>query len=243
MGKQLPAPTYGEALLTNGCILWETNDIVAIATGFINKSSNIKTGPMIQIWILVKNSHPVEASKTGDDELICGNCSHRWFLDGGCYVNLGQAPAQVWKAYQAGSYSYDQEPYLEAVTKRKRKGRFGSYGDPAVIPVGIIQRWKQALDGDTGYTHQWLDYPELAGVFQASVDSLEEKQLANAMGFKTFRVKRDDEPLERDEMYCPADLHPDIQCIKCLKCDGKTKNIAINGHGARKKKLRPKSCN
>ena len=38
----------------NGYILFETPAIVAIATGFARKSENAKTGPMVQIWFLVK---------------------------------------------------------------------------------------------------------------------------------------------------------------------------------------------
>ena len=41
------------------------------------KSSNRKTGNMAQVWILRQDINPVDAIATGDDESICGNCSHR----------------------------------------------------------------------------------------------------------------------------------------------------------------------
>ena len=63
--------------------------VVVIAT---LKTSNVKTGNMVQTWILRQDLNPVEASKIGADASVCGNCVHRHFHDGPCYVNLGQAP-------------------------------------------------------------------------------------------------------------------------------------------------------
>lgn len=40
---------------SNGYVIYEDTFRVVIATGFKTKSANIKTGNMIQIWILVKS--------------------------------------------------------------------------------------------------------------------------------------------------------------------------------------------
>ena len=101
----------------NGYILWEGSSkldgqpIVVIAT---MNSSNVKTGNMIQTWILRADINPVQAVNDGDDYSICGNCPHRkksYVDDKGvdqstrsCYVNVGQAPNSVYKAYKAGKY-------------------------------------------------------------------------------------------------------------------------------------------
>jgi hypothetical protein len=45
----------------NGFVIFESAFIVAIATGFKRKSANVKTGDMIQVWILNRNLHPVVA--------------------------------------------------------------------------------------------------------------------------------------------------------------------------------------
>ena len=57
--------------------------IVAIAT---MRTANVKTGNMVQTWILTAEVSPEQAVKTGADEAVCGSCPHRHFLNGGCYV-------------------------------------------------------------------------------------------------------------------------------------------------------------
>ena len=79
----------------NGKILFETSDVVCIATGFKSNSANSKTGGMIQTWFLWKHSSPIDAIKSGDDAAICFDCPHRGDGTGknrACYVNIGQAP-------------------------------------------------------------------------------------------------------------------------------------------------------
>jgi hypothetical protein len=57
-------------------------NIVAVIT--LN-SSNIK----LVIWLDFKCWWiAIEASKSGSDESVCGQCVHRHFLNGSCYVTL-----------------------------------------------------------------------------------------------------------------------------------------------------------
>ena len=53
-----------------------------------------------------ENIHPVDAVNLGADDTVCGDCPHRKQSDGSrsCYVNVGQAPAAVWKSYKRGIY-------------------------------------------------------------------------------------------------------------------------------------------
>ena len=60
--------------MANGYIFYEDNDIVGIVTF---NSNNIKTGNVVQTWIIVKDINPIEAVNTGADKLICGDCKHR----------------------------------------------------------------------------------------------------------------------------------------------------------------------
>ena len=61
----------GFVLYDGASVLDPSQDVIVIAT---LSSANVKTGNMIQTWILVKDYAPVEASKMGVDEIICGNC-------------------------------------------------------------------------------------------------------------------------------------------------------------------------
>src|SRR5690349_13631841 len=116
---------------------------------------------MVQTWILRADRDPLAASQAGLDGSVCGDCPHRWSLDGGCYVNLGQAPVSVWRAWKRGAYSGDERTAL--VNTALATGtplRIGSYGDPMAVPASV---WTDLLDIArasgratwTGYTHRW----------------------------------------------------------------------------------------
>jgi hypothetical protein len=116
-----------------GHILYQNSDVVVIAT---LESENRKTGNMIQIWILCANVSPVEGVKTGLDSIVCGDCKHRGngFSDRACYVNVGQGPNAVYRAFAKGSYPYlPKTRYAEVFCGRTV--RFGAYGDPVHIPL------------------------------------------------------------------------------------------------------------
>jgi hypothetical protein len=81
----------------DGPSLLNDRRVVAIVTGVARPSSNVKTGNMIQTWILLADRHPLEARKSGADAAVCGDCVHR---RGSCYVALNHAPSAVWHAYR-----------------------------------------------------------------------------------------------------------------------------------------------
>ena len=67
----------------NGAILYEGPSaldgapIVVIVTGLARKSTNAKTGALLQTWILRSDMHPIDAVRSGADSSICGDCRHR----------------------------------------------------------------------------------------------------------------------------------------------------------------------
>ena len=168
--------------MSNGFILHEDTHRVIIATGFSTPSDNRKTGDMIQIWILCKAVDPVEAIKQGLDRLICGNCVHRGINGSGrsCYVNVGQAPLGIYRAWKAGRYPTLQFMDIFA----GRKVRFGAYGDPTHLPLSLALAIAGVSSGWTGYTHQWRK-PSLQGwktLLMASVDTTAELVIARSLG-------------------------------------------------------------
>lgn len=205
-------------------------DVVVIAT---LKTSNRKTGDMVQVWILPDKLKPTEAVKCGLDEAVCGDCRHR--LDKTCYVNVGQAPQQVWKTYKADKYLdvRDRQDLLAKYIKG-RKVRLGAWGEPVLIPIKILDQVVEHSSGWTGYTHQWARYPEYKKYLMASVDMVRDKVRALQHGWRTFRVDRDYENVYGDEVICPADSH-DVQCADCTLCNGSKskcgKSVTIMAHG------------
>ena len=62
------------AIIYNGLSLLDGKPIVVIAT-YSNR--NTKTGHVVQTYILREDINPLEASKTGEDYSICGDCPMR----------------------------------------------------------------------------------------------------------------------------------------------------------------------
>jgi len=232
----------------NGFILYEgkslidgQTDIVCIVTGIRRASGNAKTGAMVQSWVLVQDQKPVDAIKCGADAAVCGNCIHRG-IDGkkrSCYVNVGQAPQSVWKAYRAGRYpTYSADPKEHTRLLAGKHLRIGSYGDPAAVPVDLWQLMLRKVSGHTGYTHQWSNpaFEAFQGFLMASADDSETMLDAYVKGWRTFRVLKPGETrhhgLLNAEISCPADY---ISCDKCRKCAGADHghfNVCIPVHGS-----------
>ena len=213
----------------NGYVIHEDELRVIIATGFSKKSLNVKTGDMIQVWILVKAENPVQAIKSGLDHLICGHCPHRGHSGGVervCYVLVEKAPLTIWRAWRRGKY-----PTLTDVgVFANRAVRFGAYGDPCHIPLELIESITSVANGWTGYTHQWRRHSNLKRFFQASVDTIQELGLARLNGWGTFRLGSP-QPTETE---C-ANSRTGISCRDCQACNGTLFSISINPHGTGKK--------
>ena len=93
-------------IIYKGPSVIDQKPIVAIA---MYSKANTKTGPVVQTYILVDGMSPLEASKTGADVSICGDCimrgdtttdpKRKQAKNRRCYVNLGQGPTIVYKSY------------------------------------------------------------------------------------------------------------------------------------------------
>lgn len=234
----------------NGIVLQESGDIVVIATGIKAKSSNTKTGGMIQLYILHRHLHPIEASRTGADKSICGDCTHRGtivdgkLIDRRCYVQIDKAPASIFRAYQRGRYRKVSIAEARQIL-RDRLVRLGAYGDPAYMRLSLIRAICSVARGWTAYSHQWRVRPDLRPFVMASCDSPSDVIAAQAEGWRTFRVSAygDDSKLT-GEIACPASAEAGKRttCNKCRLCDGARpddtrKSIVIQDHSKIKTRL------
>ena len=120
-----------------------------------------------------------------------------------------------------------------------RKLRLGAYGDPMALPIGLIRKLTSFATGHTGYTHSWrLPWSKPYRKFiMASVESESAAAHAHAKGFRTFRVRRDDQPVMPTEIICPASDEAGHKrtCETCLACDGRRRDgqrsVTIIIHG------------
>lgn len=223
-------------ILYEGPSLINGEPIVAIATGLVTPSTNRKTGPMIQTWILAQDEAPHVAVKSGKDEAVCGNCPARgkW-----CYVTTFQGPRSIWETWKRGGY-----PSLDVNAFVNKPVRLGAYGDPAAVPFYIWDDICFVASMVTGYTHQWVSCdPLLKAHCMASCDTVEEAREARAEGWRTFRVTESpgDKVLSK-EVVCPAseEAGHKLTCIECGACNGtssgRKSHIIIQAHGAKTKR-------
>jgi len=238
-----------QAIIYKGPSLIDGAPIVVIANG--KQSKNAKTGNMVQTYILRADVSPIVASKTGKDFSICGDCKHRGIanddpkrklaLHRSCYVNLGQGPLQVFKAFQNGKYPTADAEQTASIGKG-RMVRLGTYGDPAAVPQSIWDDLLSQSAGHTGYTHNGAS----TDVCMVSADSLQDAVKAWAHGKRTFRVIKIADwkangkaSLASNEILCPAshEAGQRVQCNDCKLCSGSllhAKSIAIVAHGTGK---------
>ena len=140
----------------NGYVVYEGKsringkNIVAIVT---MESSNVKTGNMASMWILNADESPIEASKSGNDDSVCGMCPHRHFSGGSCYVTLFQAPLQVYKSWKNGKYRImDNVNVFEGMKMRFEIGDMvkveGKRGQIVNWSFDEGNVWQVAIDGE-----------------------------------------------------------------------------------------------
>jgi len=223
------------AIIYNGPSLLDGQPIVVIAT-YSNR--NTKTGRVVQTYILREDINPLEASKTGEDYSICGDCPMRGepttdperkqAKGRRCYVNLGQGVLITWRAYKRGVYA-------EGSARDMGRGRFirvGTYGDPAAVPSHVWDELLSEAETWTAYTHQKPWRPEIA---MQSADTYTEARMHWRAGRRTFRVIADLGQLDqKNEALCPASKEAGrrVQCTACKLCQGGklAKSIAIVEH-------------
>lgn len=255
---QVQAGTRLEA--AQGYVVWRGNSpedgapLVCVATGFLRPSDNPKTGPMVQVYVIREDVNPAEAVKTGQSSSVCNSCPLQPALVKAakeaakragmpapelpvCYVTSHYGPRSVWEAWKAGSYP--------AVTVRQfkrlfrgRKVRLGSYGNFSNVALGIVRAIAKASAGWTLYEHNWrLERVQpMRALAMASVSTLAEKAEAKALGWRTFRVTRDANDVQADEVRCPAsdEAGKKTTCERCRLCCGterQAKSVVIMDHG------------
>ena len=216
--------------LYRGPSVLDGSPIVVILTF---KSSNPKTGDMMQLYIMRADMGPLEASKRKLDAAVCGNCSLRHSLGGACYVVLIHGPSVVYKTWLGGKYPVYSPEHDKRIASRKV--RLGAYGDPAAVPYSVLKNLTDAALGFTGYTHQLQHKnfdPRVLEFCQVSTDTAKQTKQAHAAGNGSFRIVTDKAHALPFERECLADSHG-LECRDCMKCNG-TSNIFILVHGSRK---------
>lgn len=219
----------------NGTIVWEGaslldgQPIALLLTGLATPSKNIKTGDMIQSYIIRQDIAPITAVVEGEDSSVCGNCPLRRSV---CYVDLRPVNS-VWRKYSEGGY-----PHINNSIKASLSGRLlrvSTYGDATAVPFEVWEDLMNYCQFGTGYTHQWRDCDQRwRSYLMASVESAELAEEARSLGWRTFRVALADELPGKGEIFCRNHEDSSITCDACGLCNGarvKSPSIINPVHG------------
>jgi hypothetical protein len=231
------------AVIYEGQSTTTDKQIVVLTT---ENSKNKKTGQMLQVFYLLKDTDPNQAFKAArhqeksEAQTVCGGCKH--LVQGTCYVLWHQAPLSTWRRYKRGGHNGEQyNRYLPV--------RLGAAGNPNSAPYEVSFDLVKNAPSHTGYTHQFLTCdPRFSKILMASVESKAEAKAAHKLGWRTFRTvemgKTDD--LLPNEIVCPAtqkkwDGTPKTDCATCGLCsgtEGRGKvSIVVEVHGKSKAKF------
>ena len=224
-----------KGIIYKGPSLLDGKPIVVIGT---YSKRNSKTGAVLQTYIIRADINPLEASKTGEDYSICGDCvmrgtptddpSRKQAVGRRCYVNLGQGVLIVYRSFVKGIY----QPVPPRILGYNRFVRVGTYGDPAAAPEEVWTELLSEASDWTAYSHQSGWRPDIA---MQSADDYHSAALHWKAGRRTFRVIADLGHLDHaNEALCPASKEAGrrVQCTACKLCKGSTraKSIAIVEH-------------
>jgi hypothetical protein len=233
-----------ETNFENGAVIWSNWNVVAIAT---TESDNIKTGPMIQIWLIDRNLHPVENIRLGKDSTLqCAGCP---FASGeGCYVSPLPLMA-IWRKFQRNEYPTLSlfSPEWDAFWKGKAV-RFGAYGNPSLLPLPVVESIAGLARRHTGYFHDWKNMSQdearaYGRFFMVSCEPWNVAQ-AQSLGLRTFIVLPAGAKPPAGSLECLADSKG-LTCAECGLCDGTERSnrrttplpsIWIEAHGFKTRK-------
>lgn len=166
-----------------------------------------------------------------------------------CYVRPHLEPWIVWTKYHDDEYPdatglpgicAGTHAWRRRVNPARLPVRIGSYGDPAAVPIEVWRELVATADRYTGYSHLWDDPrtdPALKKYCMASVDNLEQRDRAQAAGWRTFLVVAEGGTLPPDDIICPASKAGGSRttCDRCRLCMatsiGCEKSISIFAHG------------
>jgi len=113
--------------------------------------------------------------------------------------------------------------------------RFGTYGEPSLLPLDLIKDMADMASSYTGYTHQWKkDWAKGYGdYFMASTHSQFQADVARKLDYRSFIATEDG---TENAVVCPASNEAGFKsnCAACGLCSGLkgkgTKDIKIMVH-------------
>lgn len=125
---------------------------------------------------------------------------------------------------------YSEDIYNEILKISEKKYiRFGSYGEPSLHPLELIEGITQIAKNWTGYTHQYFRKPEYSKYLMASTHSLRQTETAKTkFGYRSFMATAETNVVKA--VVCPASKEGSFKsnCSDCGLCSGTNGKGKVN---------------
>jgi hypothetical protein len=234
-------------------IVFKINDTLCIFRH--DKTSNKKIADgnekIVQTYHFSKNQFVVAQVKTSMREFfsfdgpVCMDCP--FAVSNGaklsdCYTHkVMQYSGFVSMLRSIGKqYTWDEIPDLNDDIERdilkmtnRNYVRFGTYGEPSLLPYHLASSVCALAKSWTGYTHQWHKKPEYSSLFMASTHDEQGERTARQFGWRSFVASTRG---IKSLVSCPASKEMGFKsnCSKCGLCSGTqgkgNKSIVILEH-------------
>jgi hypothetical protein len=221
-------------------IIYRQGDTVTIITmgATSNKKIAMPKEKIVQTYHFSREQYEVAQGKTSmreffsHDGKVCMDCP--FAVSNGaqlsaCYTHkMMQYSGFLSSLRSIGKLheSFDDIPDIDAKIHMQIVGlcenkyvRFGTYGEPSLMPVDLVGNIIKGAKSWTGYTHQWRKKPEYAPYFMASTHTEYEETVASLIGYRSFVAS----PIPIAQFIsCPASEEMGFKsnCSKCGICSG-----------------------
>lgn len=184
----------------------------------------------------------------GHDAAVCMDCPFAMAAGAdlkGCYTHkMNQYTGMLSQLRSIGrTYSsFDDIPELDDHMVQQAVAmstglfvRFGTYGEPSLMPIPLIEAIVSVAKNWTGYTHQWRKRPEYAKYFMASTHNPEQVRQGELIGYRSFIESANSDVIQQ-YVNCPASKEQGYKsnCSKCGLCSGTagkgSRHISIFNH-------------
>jgi hypothetical protein len=227
----------------------DTLQVISKSTTSNNKIESDKKRKIVQTYTFSRKQYELIANGTNDGmktffsnaDTNCLDCPFNEF--GKCYthkfnqyvgfISMLKSIAKEFGAFEnVPTFKYDM--ILQA--REMSQGtyvRFGTYGEPSLHPIKMIEEMSIVADNWTGYTHQWMRN-DLSKFFMASTHDINEEIVARLKGYRSYIAS---ESKIDGIVNCPASKEAGMKstCSKCNLCSGtlgtkSNKSIYILNH-------------
>jgi hypothetical protein len=220
----------------NKKVIWIEDDNVFVVSR--NRTSNnkiIDKGFAVQTYTFSREQYELANSKSkfgmkdffSLDKSNCLDCKFSLNSgEGGCYTHKYFQYSGFLRMLRSIDRSkltpLDNSKYVEILDmSRDTYVRFGTYGEPSLLPEYMIYSMSKVSSAWTGYTHQWKKEwaKGLGRYFMASTHNQEETDEAKKLDYRSFIATLSG---EETAVGCPASKEMGYvsNCAKCGLCSG-----------------------